>query len=319
MFDLAFILHFASIALIIILCTLGGGIGGGLTGEAVIEAINIQPRAQGQILKTSIIGLALIETASILALIITFLLFKEKSLENFTLTNGVAKIGIALSIGITSLFVGIVSALPVRKSCLAIARQPFFSQKILNLMIITLSIIQTPVIFGFLIALFINFQISSSSIFYESIRFLAAGIAISIGSIGPVLGLAKFAEKACYSLSINRNSYDVIIPFVFMSAAIIETPLIFAFLVSLIITLTPLSNENPLAAIRMISAALCIGLGTLAPSLSSSKTATAACQEIAYKPQHYSLLSQASMFGQGLIDAAAVYALLIALMIIFIP
>ena len=81
---------------------------------------------------------------------------------------------------------------------------------------------------------------------------------------------------------------------------------------------TPMKNETAFAAVRMMSAALCIGIGTLAPSLSSSKTASAACNQIAHNPQNYSMLSQTSMFGQGLIDAAAVYALLVSLLILFI-
>lgn len=318
MIECGIILHFSSITLIIVLCTLGSGIGCGLAGIASVEAINIQPRARGEIIRTSIIGLALIETAAILALIITFLLLQGTSLPSYTTASGIAKLGIAFSIGIPSFFVGFVSALPVKKSCFAIARQPFFSQNILKLMLITQSLIQTAAIFGFLISLFIKFQLSDITNVAQSCRLLAAGLAIGFGSIGPAIGLARFAQKACYSISINRNAYDIILPFVFMSEAIIETPLIFAFLVSLIMVVSPGNNETPFMAVRMLSAALCIGLGTLAPSLSSSKTATAACHQIAYYPQHYSILSQTSMFGQGLIDAAAVYALLIALSIILI-
>lgn len=318
MIDWAIILHFSSIAIIVACCTLGGGIGGGLTGLACVDAINVQPRAQGEILRTTIIGLALIETAAILALILTLFVLQGSTLQAYTLPAGIAKLSIACAVGITSLVVGIASALPVRKACEALTRQPFFGQNILNLMLITQSIIQTAVIFGFLIGLLIKFQISTVTTVLESLRLLASGIAIGFGSIGPAIGLATFAQKACYSISVNRNSYDAILPFVFMSMSIIETPLIFAFLVALVTLITPVSTETALPAIRMLAAAICIGIGTLGPSLSSSKTATAACHEIAFRPQHYSALSQASMFGQGLIDAAAVYALLVSLLIIFL-
>lgn len=318
MLEWGMIFHFASITAIAILCTLGGGIGGGLASAATIDAINVQPRAQGEILRASIIGLALIETASILALIITLLLFRTSPEIVYNLSTGIAHLGIACAIGISSFFVGIASAFPVKKACFAIARQPFFGQNILNIMLITQSIIQTGVIFGFLISLLIKLQIPQLETTLQSFRLLASGIAIGFGSIGPVIGLAQFAKKACESISFNRNAYTQILPFVFMSEAIIETPLIFAFLVSLIIVVTPTGIENPLSAVRMLSAALCIGLGTLAPSLSSSKTASAACHQIAHNPQNYSALSQTSMFGQGLIDAAAVYALLVSLLILFI-
>ncbi len=316
--EIGAILHYTSITFIISSCSLGVGLGSGFSSLAALEAINIQPRARSEIIRASLIGLALIETAAILALIITFLLFLTPQIVVYTLPSAFASIGIACAMGITSFFVGYASSFPVKKACFSIARQPFFSQNILNIMLITQSIIQTAVIFGFLISLLIKLQIPSVTTVTESMRLLASGIAIGFGSIGPILGLANFAKKACDTISINRNAYSQILPFIFMSEAIIETPLIFAFLISLLLVVTPMANESWLSAIRMLSAAICIGIGTLAPSLSSSKTASAACGQIAQNPRQYAALSQTSMFGQGLIDAAAVYALLVSLLIIFI-
>lgn len=315
MIELTPILHYANIMAIAALSSLGCGIGGGLTSIASLEAINIQPRAKGEIMRASIIGLALIETAAILALIITFMIFTTK---NITLYTTIAECGITAAVGITSLIVGIVSSFPVQKACLSIARQPFFSQRILNLMLITQSIIQSSIIFGFLIALFIIFQMPTVATLTHAYVLFAGGLALGFGAIGPTIGLGRFAERACMSVSVNRKAYNRILPFVLMSVAIIETPLIFAFLVSLIITVTgPAKGDSAINIVRMFAAALSIGLGTLSPGISSSKTASAACHQIAHNPQQYSELSQTSMFGQGLIDAAAIYALLISLAILF--
>ncbi len=314
MLQLAPTLHYVIIAVIGTLSSFAGGVGGGISSLAALDAINIQPRAQREITRACLVGLALIETAAILALIMAFLLFLQPTI---TLESVVAEIGIALSIGITSFITGIVSSFPVKKAVFSTARQPFFAQKILNLMLITQSLIQTSVILGCLVAIFIYLQIASVQSITHSFSLVAAGLAMGIGSIGPTLGLARFAQVACDCVSINRKSYGKILPFVFMSEAVIETPLIFAFLVALIIIITAPSVRNELVTIaRMLAASLCIGIGTLSPGLSSSKTASAACQQIACNPQHYSSISQASIFGQGLIDAAAVYALLISLFII---
>ncbi len=316
MIELAYILHYANIMIITVLSSLGCGIGGGLTSIASLEAINIQPRAKGEIARASLIGLALIETAAILALIITFMIFTTK---NITLYTALAECGVTLAVGVTSLIVGIVSSFPVQEACLSIARQPFFSQRILNLMLITQSIIQTAIIFGFLIALLIKFQIPTVETLTQGCVLCAGGLALGLGAIGPTIGLGKFAQQACMSVSVNRKAYNQILPFVLMSEAIIETPLIFAFLIALIITLTGSArSDTTITIIQMFAAALCIGIGTFSPGLSSSKTASTACHQIAHNPQQYSALSQTSMFGQGLIDAAAIYALLISLAILFI-
>ncbi|MEX0939803.1 MAG: ATP synthase F0 subunit C [Candidatus Babeliales bacterium] len=316
MFDLISILHYGSITFIITLSSLASGIGGGLASIAALQAINIQPRAKGEIVRASIIGLALIETAAILALIITFLVFTTK---NITLPIVIGQVGIAFAVGIPALIVGIASSFPVKEACLSIARQPFFSQRILNLMLITQSIIQTAIIFGFLIGMFIKLQFSSLESLTHAFSLCASGLAIGIGSIGPALGLARFAQQACKSASVNRKAYGQLLPFVFMSEAIIETPLIFAFLISLMIAITAGGPaENMLTVVKVFAAAICIGISTLMPSLSSSKTASSTCVQITYTPQQYSVLSQTSLFGQGLIDAAAIYALLISFAILLL-
>lgn len=215
--------------------------------------------------------------------------------------------------------VGIFSALPAQQAAFAIARQPFFSAKILNAMLLTQSIVQTPVIFSFLVALFIKAQLDSLTTLANGIRLLASGFCIGVGSIGPTLGLARFAKVANESISFNRDAYGTIMPFTFISQAIIETPIIFAVLISMILLLKPLKPDNELlGALSCIATAFCAAFGTLGPGISSGKIASAACREIAMAPEHSSILSRTSILGQGVIDAAAMYALLVALIIIIL-
>ena len=67
----------------------------------------------------------------------------------------------------------------------------------------------------------------------------------------------------------------------------------------------------------MLAAGLCTGIGTFGPGISSGKTASAACHQIAVNPEHHGMLSKVSIFAQGLIDTSAIYALLISLLLIF--
>jgi F-type H+-transporting ATPase subunit c len=318
MLELVTLLHIGGVVLIIILSTIGGGLGGGHATKAALEAINIQPRAKAEIVRALLIGLALIETAAVLALIIIFMLLFQVKAQ--TIPEAIAAMGIAAAIGITSLVVGIVSSWPIQKAVHSIARQPFFGQRILNLMLITLSLIQTAIIFGFLIALLISLQLSSIHHISHAITLCVAGFTLALGSIGPTIGLAQFAQIACEKISINRKAYQTVLPFVFMSEAIIETPLIFVFLVCLIMVLkAPATPDTLITIAKMCGAGLCISIGTCSPGLNSSKTSAAACTQIVKNPSNYAILSQTSMFGQGLIDAAAIYALLISLFMLFVP
>jgi F0F1-type ATP synthase membrane subunit c/vacuolar-type H+-ATPase subunit K len=229
---------------------------------------------------------------------------------------GLSNLGIAAAISISSFVIGIVSSFPVRYACLAIARQPFMSAKIINIMMLTLSFIQTPIIFGFIISLFINYQAATASNLTDSIRHIASGISIGIGSIGPVIGLALFSKSACQAIGYNKEVYNKILTFTFVSEALIETPIVFALVTSLLILTTSFVN-NFLSIVVILSAAFCTGISNIMPGISSGKTASIACQQIASNPDANSLISRTSMLAQGLIDSFAIYGWLVSLLLIF--
>lgn len=307
------IIHLINIALIILLSSFGSSIGASKASITTTEAINLQPRAKREIMRACFIGLALIETASILALLSCFFIIGRISQP---VSSSIGEMGIAVSMGISALFIGISSASPVQATCLSIARQPFFGQKIINLMLILQSIIQTGVIFAFIIGLAIQFQLKNVTQLYHALSLTAGGIAIGFGSIGPILGLSRFAHLACTVVSRNRKAYGQLVSFVFMAGAIIETPLIFSLIIAMSIIIFSSSSDSLIHAIRMISAAICISFGTYMTGRSSSKTAHAACQQIAMNEAAYESITHASLLSQGLIDTSAIYALLVCIAII---
>lgn len=317
MIDFANLFNFFTIALTICLTSLGVAIGNSIAAAAAIKAIYIQPSAQRDIVKTSVIGMAIIETSAIIGLVIAIMLFLSR---NAPVTNqfywGLSNLGIAAAICITGFTVGIASSFPVKYACFAVARQPFFSNKILNIMLLTLSFIQTSVIFGFIIALLINYQAPNASTLMDSLRHLGSGICMGVGCIGPAIGLALFAKSACKGIGINTKAYNEIIITTSVSAAIIETATVFALIISLLLITFPAINA--LQAAAMLCAGICTGISNIAPGISSGKTASAACTVIANKPENYSAISRTSMLAQVFIDSCAIYGFLISLLLIFL-
>lgn len=307
--------HYGTIALVVGVNAIGVGIGQGNASKASIDAINIQPSARSEILKTAIVGMALIETAAIMGITIAFILFFQTQQQTPSAYASYAELGIACAISFSGLILGLVAAWPTQQACLAIARQPFFGQKIFRFMLVTQTIIQTPIIFGFIVAMFIKEQAMLVTTLAESIRLIACGLCIGLGSIGPAIGLATFAQTACRSLGVNRNAYNKLLTFTFISEAIIETPLIFSLIIAILLINTTLVGDDVTGACALLGAALSIGLGTIGAGISSGKTAAAACEQIALHPENYSALSRASMFAQGIIDTCAIYSLLIALLL----
>lgn len=314
MIEFTELLHYSVIALAVGINSIGVGLGEGIASSAALRAINKQPKAKNEISRIAILGTALIETAAIMGVSISIILLIGKSHTNITPFSALAEIGIAFAICLSGFVIGIVSALPAQEACFAVARQPFFGEKILRFMLITQSVIQTPIIFGFIIALFIKNQAADVQTFGASMKLIASGLCMGLGTIGPAIGLGNFAKEAIKGLGINRFAYSNLMTFMFISQAIIETPIIFALVTSLLILVS--STTSILGGIAMLSAALCMGLGTFGSGSSSGKTAAAACHQIALNPSAYQSIANVSLFGQGLIDTCAIYTFLIAIIMI---
>lgn len=310
------IIHFLTIALTVAIPSLGVGIGEGLASKTAIASINIAPKAANDIVRVAILGTALIETAAIIGVTIAgYLLFGSTPADPFY--GHIAELGIAAAICLSGFTIGLASSFATQEACKAIARQPFFADKIVRFMLITQSIIQTPILFSFIVALFIYSRAAQATSLPASLMLIAAGLCIGLGSIGPALGLGTFAKYACRAIGMNRHAYGSIFSFTIISQAIIETPIIFALVTALMLILFP-AQSTILSGIAFLSAALCMGLGTLGSGLASGHTASRACKQIALRPDSYGALSRTSMFAQGLIDTCAIYTFLIATLLILI-
>jgi F0F1-type ATP synthase membrane subunit c/vacuolar-type H+-ATPase subunit K len=306
-------LYFGAIAALVAITSIAVGLGESLISQEAIKAIDIQPSAKTEINKAALLGIALNETSAIIGLVTAIILFSKALILPYA---GLPLMGIFLAVALPGFAAGIASSGPIVKACQSIMRQPFFSSKIVNLMLITTSFIQTPVVFGFIISLFIYYQIPSCTNYTQAVKLFASGLSIGLGGIGSILGLSHYAKQACASIGYNRNAYFRIITFTFISQALIETPVIFALITSLLILNTNATSDSLVTATALITAALCTAISNLAPGISSGKTAAAACHQITLKPESYSTLSKASLVAQGMLDSFAIYGWAVSLFIL---
>ena len=310
-------IHFFTIALCSASSALGVSLGQGMAARASFDAINRQPAARPEITRTTLLALALVETGAILGLLVAFLLFFG---SEPTFAQALAELGIGIAVGIPGLIIGYASSLPAYEATNAIARQPFLAKKISNMMLLMQSLIQTPLIFGFIIALTIKAMLPSVTTVSQGLALLGSGIAIGIGAIGPALGSGYFTSIACRSVGRNRFAYSKLFIFTFISQAIVETPVIFAAIISLFLTTKALSLANhSILGYAYMAFGATIAFGTLGAGISSGRSAASAATQIALNPQSYSTLSRASMMAQGLIDTCAIYAFIISLWLLLAP
>ena len=309
------ILHYLSAALTIAVGAIGGGIGQGIAGSNVMAAMDRQPTGNDNNFKVLVLGLALIESGIIIALVVTLLLLFT-SAETITWGIAYAEIGIGIAVGIAAAATSIASAFPVKAASEAISRQPFFAQKILTTMLLSQSIIEAAIIFSFIIALLIRFNISGATTMYEGVRLMAAGIAMGIGCIGPSIGQAIFAHSSCKALGINKKAYSKIFPFTLLSQAVTETPLIFCLLISLIIIYTPAATNEFFQAAAILTAATTIGLGSIGTATGIGYTASKASLQIAREPENYPVIVKTALLIEAFIESSVIYAMIVSLLLI---
>jgi F-type H+-transporting ATPase subunit c len=320
MYDSVDFIHYGVIACAIATNSISVGISQGLTSYSALNAINRQPSARNDIIRVALIGMTLIETVAILALLVAILLLVNTPAHNTNYFAYFSEIGIALAISITGFVIGLASSVPAQAACHAVARQPLFTQKIFSFMLMTQVLIQTPVISALIVSLFIQGQAAYATVMSDSLRLIASGLCVGLGSIGPAIGLSIFSRAAINGIARNTQSYSKLLSFTFISEAIIETPIIFCLIIAvtlLFIVPRPVT-DNLLDGIIFIAAGLCTGLGTLGTGISSGATGAAACSQIADNPETYSILSRTSMLAQGVIETIVIYAVLLSfLMILF--
>lgn len=318
MYNSADFIHYGVIASAVAINSISVGIGQGLTSYSALNAINRQASSRGDIMRVALIGMTLIETVALLALIIAILLLVNTSSENSNYFEYLAEIGIGLAISITGFVIGLASSIPAQAACHAVARQPLFTQRIFGFMLMTQVLIQTPIISALIVSLFIQGQASSATLLSDSLRLIASGLCVGVGSIGPAIGLSIFARSAINGIGRNPKAYNKILSFTFVSEAIIETPIIFCLVIAVIllfIVQRP-TTYHMIDGVIFIAAALCTGLGTLGAGISSGITGAAACSEIADNPDNHHALSRTSMLAQGLIETIVIYSVVLSLLML---
>jgi F-type H+-transporting ATPase subunit c len=78
------------------------------------------------------------------------------------------------------------------------------------------------------------------------------------------------------------------------------------------------STGELVKALAVISAGLCMGIGTLGPGIGEGITAAKACEGVAREPQNAGVITRTMLVAMAIIESLGIYALVIALLLIFV-
>jgi F-type H+-transporting ATPase subunit c len=79
-----------------------------------------------------------------------------------------------------------------------------------------------------------------------------------------------------------------------------------------------ISGEDFKIAVGCVSAAFVMGLGTFGPGLAEGYAAAKACEGIARNPEAAGQITRAMIIGQAVTESVAIYALVVAALILFV-
>lgn len=299
---------------------LGTGVGEGVASGQANEAIARNPKLYDAIFKNMLVGMAVTESAAIFALVVALmLLFSVTPSDNVLHIFVLISSGICMGLG--AIGSGIGAAFPTGSSCIGIARQPRAANKLIANMLVSSAVCQTPSIF----ALVVSFILMFTNTLGHPVNpywaaYLGAGLATGLGTIGAGYGGGLAAEACCEGIARQPQSADIMLKTTLLGQAVIQTTAIYGLLVSFVLLFLKSyeSTASWAAAAALLSAGVAMGLGGIGSGIGEGRTANCAIRGINKNMDCTNLLTRTMLVGMAVVESTAIYALIVALVLIFV-
>lgn len=241
--------------------------------------------------------------------------------------NIAAYLGCGLAMGLGAIGSGWGIGYSVVGAARGMARQPSYAG-LFRTMLIGQAAASTPSIFAFVISLvlFINYgqgTLAAPDSYAQAAAYIAAGLCIGFGSFGSGAGNGIVASDALEGIARTPSQDSTITVMMLVAQALGQTPVLFAFVVSLIL-LGDIPGVRQFGvgdefyqACRMLGAGLCMGLGAVGPGIGSSQAGGMYCRSLADSPKQASVLRNTYLVGASISQSTSLYAFVVALVLLF--
>ena len=229
------------------LCTAFGGAAAGLAegqiGAKTMQALGRQPKANNQLVRTMLIGVAVTETGAIFSLVIGLLLlfggFGNSEVDMARAFSFFAA-GIAMGVGCMGSSFG--SGSTGAEASEGVGRNPSNTPRLTSSMIIGQALTQTSAIFSLIVSLLLLYLIpdmaEDQSLFYQisrSCAYLGAALAIGYATLGAATGVGIVTSKAVRLISRFHEDQPLFLRTMFVGSAVVETCAIYALVIAFLL------------------------------------------------------------------------------------
>ncbi|MFC2140397.1 ATP synthase F0 subunit C [Candidatus Auribacterota bacterium] len=213
---------------------IGAGIGIGQTGAEACASISRQPKAQGTIFKSMLIGQAVVESAAIFGLVIAILLiFGNVASDNICMAF--AFIGAGISMGFGAISGGLGAGYTSAKTCKELGKRPDITTTLIGNMLIGQAASQTPSIFALVIAMLLVFIKADTVSIVRMAALLGAGISMGFGAIGPGIGSGITSGFACEGMGRDTKNINLLMRTMLVGQAVSQSTAIYAMIISFLL------------------------------------------------------------------------------------
>lgn len=147
---------------------------------------------------------------------------------------------------------------------------------------------------------------------------LGAAFSMGLGAIGPAYGLGYGSSKACEAMTRQPYASNKILKMMLIGQAVSESPAIFALIVSIFLLFFPASGTGIIPMFAMLGAGICMGAGAIGPGIGAGFANAEACTGVGRNPDQEMVLMRTMLIGQAVSQSTSIYALVIALMMLFL-
>lgn len=306
-------IFFSALGLAAAIATIGVALGQSSIAQAAMRMIYEQPTAVNEIVRLSLVGMALCETA--LLFVVALVVMAAAGQTPTIMAQALVYWSLVPALGLVAGLVGYLTSFPVIGSLQSVSRQPFMVGNISILMLITTLFIQTPILFGLMLCMTIIGNALSAQLYTEVLPLLAAACTFGLGCVGPLIGLALYARTACYAVGYRRQLYRQLFSFSIASQALIEAAILIATIIAFVLIGRPAPTTLDQIAV-LFTISFTIGCGTCFPSIASGKLIARAVDALVEAPEQHGIITRTSLFCQVLIDTFPLYCLVISFMLL---
>lgn len=231
-----------------------------------------------------------------------------------------------LAMGFAAIGPGVGEGYAAGRAVVGIARQPGQAGSLLRNMLIGQAIAETSGILGLVIAIILVARGAGEIADWAvGAALIGSGLAVGMSAIGPGVGSGLAAGKALDSIGRTPEATGKVTLTMLIGQAMSQNAAILGFLVSIMlmgVARESLAADDPgyWASIivkvgKYLGAGICMGMGAVGPAIGIGYAAAMAVEGIGRRLERASLLQRTMFVGVAVSESTAIYALVIALLL----